>query len=173
MRGSSSCESEPFVTLLAKVRCSITVEERSKSCAAPTGRVPGIRGAFIIASTPCSCVGAGGDWGGTNIAVVLDCSKSSRQCSLPSLLTYTHTPPTHHALPVPCRAYISVVVLLVQHPRSAGRHLQLRDGRGARSLGAAPRAWQGTRSPTLTRPNASARRAGGQRAAGAGGGPPA
>ena len=25
---------------------------------------------------------------GTNIAVLLDCSKSSRQCSLPSLLTY-------------------------------------------------------------------------------------
>jgi hypothetical protein len=31
------------------------------SCAAPTGRVPGIRGAFIIASTPCSCVGVLGD----------------------------------------------------------------------------------------------------------------
>ena len=29
------------------------------SCAAPTGRVPGIRGAFIIVSTPCSCVGVG------------------------------------------------------------------------------------------------------------------
>ena len=29
------------------------------SCAAPTGRVPGLRGAFIIASTPCSCVGVG------------------------------------------------------------------------------------------------------------------
>ena len=31
--------------------------------AAPTGRVPGLRGAFIIASTPCSCVGVG--WGPT------------------------------------------------------------------------------------------------------------
>ena len=31
------------------------------SCAAPTGRVPGIRGAFIIASTPCSCVLVLGD----------------------------------------------------------------------------------------------------------------
>ena len=40
------------------------------SCAAPTGRVPGLRGAFIIASTPCSCVGVGE----TNIAVLLDCS---------------------------------------------------------------------------------------------------
>ena len=29
------------------------------SCAAPTGRVPGLRGAFIIASTPCSCGGPG------------------------------------------------------------------------------------------------------------------
>ena len=29
------------------------------SYAAPTGRVPGLRGAFIIASTPCSCVGVG------------------------------------------------------------------------------------------------------------------
>ena len=29
------------------------------SYAAPTGRVPGLRGAFIIASTPCSCVGCG------------------------------------------------------------------------------------------------------------------
>ena len=38
-----------------------------------TGRVPGLRGAFIIASTPCSCVGVGE----TNIAVLLDCSKSS------------------------------------------------------------------------------------------------
>ena len=28
---------------------------------------------------------------GTNIAVLLDCSKSSRQCSLPSLLTYLLT----------------------------------------------------------------------------------
>ena len=43
------------------------------SVAAPTGRVPGLRGAFIIASTPCSCVGVLG----TNIAVLLDCSKSS------------------------------------------------------------------------------------------------
>jgi hypothetical protein len=30
------------------------------SVAAPTGRVPGLRGAFVIASTPCSCVGIGG-----------------------------------------------------------------------------------------------------------------
>jgi hypothetical protein len=41
------------------------------SCAAPTGRVleslPGLRGAFIIASTPCSCVLVLG----TNIAVLL------------------------------------------------------------------------------------------------------
>ena len=29
------------------------------SSAAPTGRVPGLRGAFIIASTPYSCVGFG------------------------------------------------------------------------------------------------------------------
>ena len=29
------------------------------SYAAPTGRVPGLRGAFIIASTPYSCVGFG------------------------------------------------------------------------------------------------------------------
>ena len=29
------------------------------SCAAPTGRVLGLRGAFILASTPCSCVGVG------------------------------------------------------------------------------------------------------------------
>ena len=42
------------------------------SCAAPTGRVPGLRGAFITASTPCSCVG---------------CSKSSKQCDLYYLLT--------------------------------------------------------------------------------------
>ena len=55
------------------------------SCAAPTGRVPGLGGAFIIASTLCSCVGIGDQQ-----AVLLDCSKSSRQCSLPSssLLTY-------------------------------------------------------------------------------------
>ena len=53
------------------------------SCAAPTGRVPGLRGAFIIfASTPCSCVGVLG----TNIAVLLDCSKSPS--FLTSLLTY-------------------------------------------------------------------------------------
>ena len=54
------------------------------SCAASTGRVPGLRGAFIIASTPCSLVLVLG----TNIAVLLDCSKSSRQCSLSYLLTY-------------------------------------------------------------------------------------
>ena len=29
------------------------------NCAASTGRVPGLRGAFIIASTPCFCVGIG------------------------------------------------------------------------------------------------------------------
>ena len=47
------------------------------SYAAPTGRVPGLRGAFIIASTPCSCVGVGGQHSG--IVVLL---KSSRQCGL-------------------------------------------------------------------------------------------
>ena len=53
------------------------------SVAAPTGRVPGLRGAFIIASTPRALVLVLG----TNIAVLLDCSKPSRQCSLPYLLT--------------------------------------------------------------------------------------
>ena len=51
-------------------------------CAASTGRVPGLGGvssspvhrAFVLVL-------------GTNIAVLLDCSKSSRQCSLPYLLT--------------------------------------------------------------------------------------
>ena len=43
------------------------------SCAAPTGRVPGLRGAFIIASTPCSSLVM---VSGTNIAqiAVLLCS---------------------------------------------------------------------------------------------------
>jgi hypothetical protein len=53
------------------------------NCAASTGRVPGLGGvssspvhrAFVLVL-------------GTNIAVLLDCSKSSRQCSLPSFLTY-------------------------------------------------------------------------------------
>jgi len=53
------------------------------SCAAPTGRVPGLRGAFIIASTPCSCVGVGDQHSG-----IVRLSESSRQCSLPYLLTY-------------------------------------------------------------------------------------
>ena len=57
------------------------------SCAAPTGRESLVLGALsIIASTPvllCWC------WG-TNIAVLLDCSKSSRQCSLPYLLYFTY-----------------------------------------------------------------------------------
>ena len=44
------------------------------SCAAPTGRVPGLRGAFIIASTPCSCVGCGVPHSG-----IVRLSKSSRQ----------------------------------------------------------------------------------------------
>jgi hypothetical protein len=53
------------------------------SCAAPTGRVPGLGGAFIIATVHRALVLVLG----TNIAVLLDCSKSSRQCSLPSFLT--------------------------------------------------------------------------------------
>ena len=50
-----------------------------------TGRVPGLRGAFIIASTPCSCVGVLG----TNITVLLACSRSRLDsvAFLPSLLT--------------------------------------------------------------------------------------
>ena len=56
------------------------------SCAAPTGRVPGLRGAFIIASTPCSCVGVGDQHSG-----IVRLSESSRQCSLPYLLTYLCT----------------------------------------------------------------------------------
>ena len=48
------------------------------SCAAPTGRVPGLRGAFIIASTHRALVLVLG----TNIAVLLGCSKSSRQCDV-------------------------------------------------------------------------------------------
>ena len=36
------------------------------------------RGAFIIASTPCSCVGIGDQHSG----IVIGCSKSSRQCDL-------------------------------------------------------------------------------------------
>ena len=52
------------------------------NCAASTGRVPGLGGvssspvhrAFVLVL-------------GTNIAVLLDCSKSSRQCSLSYLLT--------------------------------------------------------------------------------------
>ena len=47
---------------------------RSDICAETTGRVPGLRGAFIIASTPCSCVGIGDQHSG----IVIDCSKSSR-----------------------------------------------------------------------------------------------
>ena len=58
------------------------------SYAAPTGRVPGLRGAFIIASTPCSCVGVGDQHSG--IVVLL---KSSRQCSLYYLLTYGQRTP--------------------------------------------------------------------------------
>ena len=53
-------------------------------CAAPTGRVPGLRGAFIIASTPCSCVGIGDQHSG----IVRLFEVVYRQCSLPSLLTY-------------------------------------------------------------------------------------
>ena len=57
--------------------------------AAPTGRVPGLRGAFIIARRQYTVlllvlVLAGDQHSG----IVLDCSKSSRQCSLPSFLTY-------------------------------------------------------------------------------------
>ena len=57
------------------------------SVAAPTGRVPGLRGAFIIASTPCFCVGIGDEHSG----IVRLFSKSSRQCSLSYLLTYLLT----------------------------------------------------------------------------------
>ena len=53
------------------------------SCAAPTGRVPGLRGASSSPVHRALVLVLG-----TNIAVLLDCSKSSRQCSLPSLLTY-------------------------------------------------------------------------------------
>jgi hypothetical protein len=54
------------------------------SCAAPTGRVPGLRGAYSSSPVHRALVLVLG----TNIAVLLDCSKSSRQCSLPYLLTY-------------------------------------------------------------------------------------
>ena len=54
------------------------------SVAAPTGRVPDLRGAFIIASTPCSCVGIGDQHSG----IVRLFEVVYRQCSLPSLLTY-------------------------------------------------------------------------------------
>ena len=57
------------------------------SVAAPTGRVPGLRGAFIIASTPCSCVGIGDQHSG----IVRLFEVSSRQCSLPYFLTYLLT----------------------------------------------------------------------------------
>ena len=53
------------------------------SCAAPTGRVPGLRGASSSPVHRALVLVLG-----TNIAVLLDCSKSSRQCSLPYLLTY-------------------------------------------------------------------------------------
>ena len=49
-----------------------------------SGLVLGAYGRFIIASTPCFCVGIGDQHSG----VLLDCSKSSRQCSLSYLLTY-------------------------------------------------------------------------------------
>ena len=48
------------------------------------GSSPWSWGRFIIASTPCFCVGIGDQHSG----IVLDCSKSSRQCSLSYLLTY-------------------------------------------------------------------------------------
>ena len=54
------------------------------SCAAPTGRVPGLRGASSSPVHRALVLVLG-----TNIAVLLDCSKSSRQCSLPYLLTYS------------------------------------------------------------------------------------
>ena len=56
------------------------------NCAASTGRVPGLGGvssspvhrAFVLVL-------------GTNIAVLLDCSKSSRQCSLSFFFFYFYT----------------------------------------------------------------------------------
>ena len=54
------------------------------SCAAPTGRVPGLRGASSSPVHRALVLVLG-----TNIAVLLDCSKSSRQCSLPYLLLLT------------------------------------------------------------------------------------
>ena len=59
-----------------------TVQQRRRAAS------PWSWGRIIIASTPCFCVGILG----TNIAVLLDCSKSSRQCSLSYLLTYLLTP---------------------------------------------------------------------------------
>ena len=56
------------------------------SCAAPTGRVPGLRGASSSPVHRALVLVLG-----TDIAVLLDCSKSSRQCSLPYLLTTVHT----------------------------------------------------------------------------------
>ena len=53
------------------------------SYAASTGRVPGLGGAFIIASTPCSCVGVRDQHSG-----IVRLFESSGQCSLPYLLTY-------------------------------------------------------------------------------------
>ena len=58
------------------------------SCAAPTGRVPGLRGAFIIASTVHRALVVVMVLGTQHSGVLLDCSKSSRQCSLSYLLTY-------------------------------------------------------------------------------------
>ena len=63
------------------------------SCAAPTGRVPGLRGASSSPVHRALVLVLG-----TNIAVLLDCSKSSRQCSLPYLLTYYQY---HARTPVP------------------------------------------------------------------------
>ena len=57
------------------------------SCAAPTGRVPGLRGASSSPVHRALVLVLG-----TNIAVLLDCSKSSRQCSLPYLLVVIHIP---------------------------------------------------------------------------------
>ena len=81
------------------------------SCAAPTGRVPGLIGALSSSPVHRALVLVLG----TNIAVLLDCSKSSRQCSLPYLLyllthgictTTTRTVPTGRALRPSCSRYI-------------------------------------------------------------------
>ena len=75
------------------------------SRAAPTGRVPGLRSAFIIASTPCSCVGIGDQ-------------VTSRQCSLPSFLTYCELQPTNR---VPHFRFYRLIPAIAKSPRARAR----------------------------------------------------